>query len=63
MIEALENNLEINDISSNYEIHNEAFEELEIGHVDLCIIDAYPGADVSEITEKAEEIADNVVII
>jgi hypothetical protein len=31
--------------------------------VDLCIIDAYPGADISEITEKAEQIADNVLII
>ena len=63
MIEALENNLEINDVSDNFEISNEAFEDLEIGHVDLCVIDAYPNADISEITEKAEEIADHVVII
>ena len=63
MIEALRNNLEINDVSDNFEISNEAFEDLEIGHVDLCVIDAYPNADISEITEKAEEIADHVVII
>ena len=63
MIEALRNNLEINDVSDSFEISNEAFEDMEIGHVDLCVIDAYPNADISEITEKAEEIADNVVII
>jgi tRNA G37 N-methylase Trm5 len=63
MIGALENNLEINDISDNYEIYNEAFEDLDVGHVDLCVIDAYPGVDISQITEKAERIADNVVII
>jgi hypothetical protein len=63
MIEALENNLEINDVLDNFEISNEAFEDLEICHVDLCVIDAYPNADVSKITEKAEEIADHVVII
>ena len=60
MIDALKNNLEINDISEGYEIYNEAFEDLD---ADLCIIDAYPGADISKIQEKAEEIADNVVII
>ena len=63
MIEALKYNLEINDIDDGFEIYNEAFEDLDVGKADLCVIDAYPGADISEITEKAEEIADNVVII
>ena len=63
MIEALEYNLEINDIQEGFEIYNEAFEDLDVDEVDLCVIDAYPGADISEITEKAEKIADNVVII
>ena len=63
MIDALKNNLEINDIKTGYEIHNEAFEDLKIGHADLCVIDAYPGADISEIQEKAEKIADNVLVI
>ena len=63
MIETLKKNLEINDIDDGFEIHNEAFEDLDVGHVDLCVIDAYPGADISEITKKAEEIADNVIII
>ena len=63
MIEALKNNLELNDISDGFEIHNGPFEDLDVGHVDLCIIDAFPGEDIEEITKKAEEIADNVVII
>ena len=63
MIDALKNNLEINDIDEGYEIFNESFEDLEVEHADLCVIDAYPGADISEISEKAEKIADNVVII
>lgn len=63
MIEALKYNLEINDIDGDFEIYNEAFEDLEIDNMDLCIIDAYPGADISEITKKAEGIADNVFII
>lgn len=63
MIEALKNNLEMNNIKEGYEIFNEAFEDLDVGHADLCVIDAYPGADISEIHEKAERIADNVVII
>ena len=63
MIEALKYNLEINDIDDGFEIYNEAFEDLDVGKADLCVIDAYPGADISEITKKAEEIADNVVII
>lgn len=63
MIESLRQNLELNDICDGFEIFNEAFENLEIDKVDLCVIDAYPGADISEITEKAEKIADNVVII
>ena len=62
-IESVKNNLEINEIFDGYEIRNEAFEDLEVEHADLCIIDAYPGADISEIQKKAEKIADNVVII
>ena len=63
MIETLRKNLEINDVVDGFEIYNEAFEDLDVEHVDLCVIDAYPGADISEITKKAEEIADNVIII
>lgn len=63
MIEALKNNLDINGIKNGFEIHNEAFEDLDAGHADLCVIDAFPGVDISEIKEKAEKIADNVVII
>lgn len=63
MIEVLKTNLEINGIEEGFEIHNSAFEDLEFEHVDLCVIDAFPGVDIEEITKKAEEIADNVVII
>lgn len=63
MIEALKNNLEINGIEKGFEIRNNAFEDLEFEHVDLCVIDAFPGVNIEEITKKAEEIADNVVII
>lgn len=63
MIEALKNNLEINGIEDGFEIYNESFEDLDLGHVDLCVIDAFPGVDIEEITKKAEKIADNVVII
>ncbi len=63
MIESLKENLAINEIAGNYEIYNGSFEDLEIGEVDLCVIDAFPGADISQIKEKAERIADNVIII
>lgn len=63
MIESLKENLEINDICSGFEIHNLAFEDLDVENADLCIVDAFPGADISEIREKAEKIADNVIII
>lgn len=63
MIDALRENLEINEIDGGYEIFNEVFEELDVDKVDLCLIDAFPGMDIDEITEKAEGIADNVVII
>ena len=63
MVEAVKNNLKINDLDGGFEIFNESFEELDVGHVDLCIIDAFPGMDISEITQKAEKIADNVLII
>ena len=62
-IENLKENLEVNNITENYEIHNEAFEELETSKVDLCVIDAFPNDDASEIIKKAEKIADNVLII
>ena len=57
------NNLEINDISEGYEILNQAFEDLDVGKADLCVIDAFPGVDIEEINKKADKIADNVVII
>lgn len=63
MIEALRKNLEINGIENGFEIYNEAFEDLDIDKVDLCVIDAFPGMDIEEIRKKAEDIADNVVII
>ena len=63
MVDQLKANLEINEITDNFEIFNESFEDLEMDKVDLCVIDAFPGADISEITEKAEKIADNVLII
>ena len=63
MIEALKNNLEINGISDGYEIFNEAFEDLELGDADLCVIDAFPGVDVEEIVKKAEKMAENVIVI
>ena len=62
-IENLKETLEVNGITDRYEIHNEAFEDLKIEHVDLCVIDAFPKDDVSQIIEKGEKIADNVVII
>ena len=63
MVDQLKANLEINEITDNFEIFNESFEDLEMDKVDLCVIDAFPGANISEITEKAEKIADNVLII
>lgn len=63
MIENLKKNLELNNITEGYEIFNESFEDLKAEHADLCIIDAFPGADTSDILEKAEKIADNVIII
>lgn len=63
MIDALENNLKINDITEGYEIFNQPFEEFESSNVDLCVIDAFPGMDIGEIKQKAEKMADNVVII
>ena len=63
MIEALHENLKLNDITEGYEIYNESFEDLDVGNVDLCVIDAFPGFDLEEITNKAEKIADNVFVI
>lgn len=62
-IETLKKNLELNGITEGYEIHNIDFELLNTGHADLCVIDAFPGSDISEIIKKGEEIADNLVII
>ena len=62
-IENLKENLKVNEIDGNYEIYNEAFEDLKTPKVDLCVIDAFPNDDASEIIKKAEEIADNVLII
>lgn len=63
MIDALKDNLKINGIEKGFEIYNEAFEDLEVENADLCVIDAFPGVDISQITEKAENMADNVIII
>ena len=63
MIDQLKVNLQINEIADNFEIFNESFEDLKIDKADLCVIDAFPGTDISKITENAEKIADNVLII
>ncbi|MBR1611507.1 MAG: 50S ribosomal protein L11 methyltransferase [Methanobrevibacter sp.] len=63
MVDALKDNLKLNGIEEGFEIYNESFEDLSVEHADLCVIDAFPGADIEEITKKAEKIADNVVII
>ena len=62
-IENLKETLEVNGTKEGYEIYNEAFEDLDIEHVNLCIIDAFPNDDASEIIKKAEKIADNILII
>ena len=62
-IETLKSNLDVNGISEGFEIHNTDFESLGIDNVDLCVIDAFPGCDISEITEKGEKISDNVIVI
>ena len=62
-IENLRETLEVNGINEGYEIYNEAFEDLEIEHADLCVIDAFPKDDASQIIKKAEKIADNVLVI
>lgn len=63
MIDALRQNLKLNGITEGYEIYNEPFEDLDVGNADLCMIDAFPGSDLEEITKKAEKIADNVFVI
>lgn len=62
-IRTLKENLESNEIYDGFEIHNCAFEDLDVDGFDLCVIDAFPNADISQIQKKAEKIADNVVII
>ena len=39
------------------------FEKVIFNDINPEMIDAFPGADISEITKKAEKIADNVVVI
>ena len=63
VIDSLKENLEVNGVGKNIEIYNEAFEDLDVEHVDLCVIDAFPGENIEKIKNKAEKIADNVVII
>lgn len=63
VIDNLKFNLEINEINGNYEIYNKAFEELNIEKCDFCVIDSYPKANIKKIIQKAEKIADNVLII
>ena len=62
-IENLKENLEVNGISEGYEIHNKAFEDLEVEHANICIVDAFTKDEAEEIVKKAEEIADFVIII
>lgn len=63
MITILKKNLELNNITNDFEIYNEPFEDLDIGHVDFCVIDAYPKFDTSKVVEKAKKLADNVLLI
>ncbi len=62
-IENLKENLKTNEITEGYEIYNEAFEDLNLKHGDLCVIDPYPNENIDEIIKKAEKLADNVIII
>lgn len=62
-IKTLKDNLKVNEISENFEIYNKNFEDLNVQKTDLCVIDAFPKADIDEISKKASKIADNVVII
>ena len=55
MVDALKDNLKLNGIEEGFEIYNESFEDLSVEHADLCVIDAFPGADIEEITKKAEK--------
>ena len=63
MIEALKNNLKINNITKGFEISNCAFEKMKCENVELCMIDAFPGVNIDEIIKKAEKIADKIFII
>ncbi|MEE1128495.1 MAG: methyltransferase domain-containing protein [Methanobrevibacter sp.] len=63
MVETLKENLKINGLEDSFEIFNESFEDLDVEDLDLCVIDAFPSSDISEITKKAERIANNVLII
>ena len=63
MIEALKNNLKINNITKGFEISNCAFEKMKCENVELCIIDAFPGVNIDEKKKKAEKIADKIFII
>ena len=63
MVEALKKNLELNNISEGFEIYNKSFEDLNIDHLDFCVIDAFPGSDINDVIVKAKKLADNGLII
>ena len=63
LVEITLDNIITNNIDGNYEILNCAFEDLDITGLDLCIIDMYPGANIEKIKEKANKIANDVLII
>ena len=63
-IENLKVNLKLNNIEDDlYEIYNESIEDLTVPNVDLAIIDAFPGVDISEIEEKLAGVSKNIFII
>lgn len=63
LVEITKDNIITNNIDGNYEILNCAFEDLDMTGLDLCIIDMYPGANIEKIKEKANKIANDVLII
>lgn len=64
VIDSLKENLKLNGIDEDkYEIYNMPFEDLKIENADLCVIDSFPQSDDEKIIEKADSIADNVLVI
>ena len=64
MIDQLKYNLKVNNIDeNNYEILNNAFEDLQFCNLDLCIIDAFPNSNLDDICKHAEKISNNVFLI